>query len=319
MVLITGANGFLGSALLRALRGKHELRGAFRSPPIDTTDRAEFEICTGLDLDDVDSFKDALNGVKVVVHCAARVHILNDKSPDPLGVYRKINNEGTKSLAILAAKAGVKRFVFISTIKVNGEITSDSNPFSPDDVVLPIDPYALSKYEAEMELRSIGKQYGMEVVIIRPPLIYGPGVKANFEILMHSLVRGLPLPLGAVSRNRRSLVYVENLVDLINVCIEHPEAAGQTFLVSDDDDLSTTDLLRRLGKALGAPARLIPVPTVLLTLVSILVGKPNIAHRLCESLQVDITKTKSLLGWRPPVSVDEGLHRTANFFLAQKR
>lgn len=250
-----------------------------------------------------------------MVHAAARVHVMDDRASDPLAEFRRINVQGTLNLARQAAAAGVRRFVFISSIKVNGEATKLGIPFSADDIPAPLDPYGVSKMEAEQGLREIAAQTGMEVVIIRPPLVYGPGVKANFRAMMHWLTRGVPLPLGAI-HNRRSLVALDNLVDLIVSCLDHPAAANQTFLVSDGEDLSTTQLLRRMGRALGKPVRLIPVPPALIKVGATLMGKRAVAQRLCDSLQVDISKTRQLLGWSPLLSVDEGLKKAAQGYLA---
>ncbi len=203
----------------------------------------------------------------------------------------------------------MRRFVFLSSIKVNGESSELGRPFTAADIPVPRDPYGISKHEAEQLLHQIAAETSMEVVIIRPPLVYGPGVKANFESMMRWLARGIPLPLGAVENNRRSLVALENLVDLVATCLTHPAAANQTFLVSDGEDLSTADLLRRMGLALGKPARLFYVPTSVLKQGAMLLNKPGIYQRLCESLQVDIAKTRKQLNWTPPLSVDEGLRR----------
>ena len=253
----------------------------------------------------------ALLGVSQVVHAAARVHVMQDAALDALTEYRRVNVQGTLNLARQAAATGVKRFIFLSSVKVNGEATQPGQFFTADDAPSPQDPYGISKMEAVEGLREIAARTGMEVVIIRPPLVYGPGVKANFQAMTRWLVRGAPLPFAAITHNRRSLVALDNLVDLIVTCIHHPAAANQTFLVSDGEDLSTTDLLRRMGHALGKPARLLPVPPALLKLEATLLGKPEMAQRLCGSLQVDISKTRQLLGWSPPVSVDEGLRRAA--------
>jgi nucleoside-diphosphate-sugar epimerase len=239
---------------------------------------------------------------------------MKDTSTDPLTEFCKVNVAGTANLARQAAKAGVKRFVFLSSIKVNGEFTEAGQPFTADDVPALEDPYGLSKHEAEQLLRQIAAETGMEVVIIRPPLVYGPGVKANFESMMRWLARGVPLPLAAVTNNRRSLVALDNLVDLIVTCLNHSAAANQTFLVSDGEDLSTAQLLKRMGAALGHPARLFYVPPALLKLGATVLNKPGIYQRLCGSLQLDIAKTRQLLGWSPPVSVDEGLRRAAEGF-----
>lgn len=259
-------------------------------------------------------WSEALKNVEQVVHLAARVHVMNDKSPDPLAEFRRVNVEGTAALARQAAVAGVRCFVFLSSVKVNGEFTEVGKPFTADDVPAPEDPYGVSKLEAEQLLRQIAGETGMEVVIIRPPLVYGPGVKANFESMMRWLARGVPLPLAAVTENRRSLVVLDNLVDLIVTCLNHPAAANQTFLVSDGEDLSTAQLLKRMGAAMGHPARLFYVPPALLKLGATVLNKPGIYQRLCGSLQLDITKTRQLLGWTPTVSVDEGLRRTAEGF-----
>jgi UDP-glucose 4-epimerase len=248
--------------------------------------------------------------VDAVVHLAARVHVMQETTADPLAEFRRVNVQGTMNLARQAASAGVRRFVFVSSIKVNGEATQLGRPFMADDAPAPLDAYGVSKMEAEQGLREIASQTGMEVVIIRPPLVYGPGVKANFAAMMRWLKRGVPLPLGAIY-NQRSLVALDNLVDLIVTCLTHPAAANQTFMVSDGEDVSTTELLRRMGQAMGHPARLLPVPASWLKVAAGLVGKGDVAQRLCGSLQVDISKTRELLGWVPPVSLDEGLRRAA--------
>jgi len=256
----------------------------------------------------------ALRNVEQVVHLAARVHVMNDKNPDPLVEFRRVNVEGTAALARQAAVAGVRRFVFLSSVKVNGEFTEAGHPFSADDAPGPKDSYGVSKYEAEQLLRQVADETGMDVVIIRPPLVYGPGVKANFESMMRWLACGVPLPLAAVTRNRRSLVALDNLVDLIVTCLNHPAAANQTFLVSDGEDFSTAQLLKRMGAAMGHPARLFYVPPAFLKLGATVLNKPGIYQRLCGSLQLDIAKNRQLLGWTPPVSLDEGLRRAAEGF-----
>ncbi|MNI54195.1 GDP-6-deoxy-D-mannose reductase [compost metagenome] len=243
---------------------------------------------------------------------------MNDTESDPLEAFRKVNVEGTLSLARQAAALGVRRFVFISSIKVNGEGTPINQPYFADATPAPGDPYGISKMEAEQGLREIATASGMEVVIIRPVLVYGPGVRANFLNMMRWLDKGIPLPFGAI-HNRRSLVALENLSDLIVTCIRHPAAANQTFLVSDGEDLSTTQLLTRMAQALGKPARLLPVPSVLLERGAQLLGKQALSQRLCGSLQVDISKTRELLGWTPPVSVDEALVSAANYYKERQR
>lgn len=305
-ILLTGASGFLGESLsdclgedsrfllTRAVRRKESLKDG-RDVLIDG-------LHAGTD------WADAINRQDIVVHAAARAHIMKDEVPDPLAEYRKINVEGTLNLARQAAKAGVSRFIYISSIKVNGEQTFLGKPFTADNVPAPKDPYGASKLEAENGLREIAAATGMGVVIIRPPLVYGPGVKGNFATMTRMVAKGLPLPLGAI-HNKRSLVALDNLVDLITTCIDHPAAANQVFLAGDGEDLSTPELLRRLGLAVGTPARLVPVPAGLLQLGATALGKRAMAQRLLGSLQVDISKTREVLGWEPPVSVDEGLRR----------
>lgn len=287
------------------------VRGAVRSLR-SNPDGAEAFTISNLSSDT--NWTEALSNVEQVVHLAARVHVMNDKSADPLAEFRRVNVEATAALARQAAGAEVRRFVFLSSIKVNGEFTEAGQPFTADDAPAPEDPYGVSKHEAEKLLRQIAAETGMEVVIIRPPLVYGPGVKANFESMMRWLARGVPLPLAAVTQNRRSLVALDNLVDLIVTCLQHPAAANQTFLVSDGEDLSTAELLKRLSAAMGQPARLFYLPLALLKLGASVSNKPDIYQRLCGSLQLDIAKTRHLLDWRPPVSVDEGLRRAAECF-----
>jgi nucleoside-diphosphate-sugar epimerase len=268
-------------------------------------------------IDGIESFSawnEIIENIEVVIHTAARVHVMDDNAASPLAEFRKVNVEGTLNLARQAAQAGVKRFIFISSIKVNGEGTELGKPYSADDVPAPVDPYGISKLEAEQGLLALAAETGMEVTIIRPVLVYGPGVKANFLSMMGWLSKRVPLPFGAI-HNKRSMVALDNLVDLIVTCIDHPAAANQVFLVSDDEDLSTTQLLQRTGTALGKPALLLPIPAFLLTTAARMLGKSGVAQRLCGSLQVDIGKTKTLLGWTPPVSVDEALGKTARHFL----
>jgi len=250
----------------------------------------------------------AVECIDVVIHAAARVHVMSDDASDPLAEFREVNVDGTLNLAKQAAQAGVKRFVFISSIKVNGEGTQPGQIYTPDDIVTTDDPYGLSKWEAEQGLFELSASTGMEVVVIRPPLIYGPGVKANFQKMLAWVNRGVPLPLGAV-QNRRSLVALENLLDFIVLCTHHPKAANQIFLISDAEDVSTTDLLQRVGKALGKAARLIPVPVSVMRFSAGLLGKQAVADRLFGSLQVDSSKASDLLGWKPVVTMDEQLKK----------
>lgn len=312
-VILTGATGFIGSAFLVAAQQRSmKIRSVFRSNEQakrfgDAKNSAV--VVPGIEADT--DWSEALVDVDVVVHCAARVHVMNDSISDPLAEFCKVNVAGTLNLAKQAALAGAKRFVFLSSIKVNGEETQPGGPYSAHDVPAPEDAYGISKAEAEAGLRLLSLETGMEVVIIRPPLVYGPGVKGNFSSLLRWVARGLPLPLGLATTNRRSLVGLDNLVDLILTCVDHPKAANQTLLVSDGEDLSTADLLRRIGKSLNRSTRLIPVPVSILIIASRLLGKSSIAQRLLGSLQVDISKTCTLLNWKPPVSVDEGLRRAA--------
>jgi nucleoside-diphosphate-sugar epimerase len=300
MIVVTGASGFVGRGLHIALRqaGK-TVRALSRFGGNDLT-------AIGPITPDTD-WIEYLQNVTCVVHLAARVHILRDQASNPLQEFRMVNTGATLDLARQAAEAGVRRFVFVSSIKVNGEVTSPGCPFRADDPPRPADPYAVSKMEAEQGLHEIAATTGMEIVIIRPPLIYGPGVKANFANLMKWISRGVPLPFGAITENRRSLIAVQNLIDLIVCCTEHPRAAGQLFLASDGEDLSTAELVRRIGVALGRPARLDSVPVILLNTAAILTGKADVAQRLLGSLQIDSTKTCDVLGWRPPLSTTEGL------------
>ncbi|MDD3935663.1 SDR family oxidoreductase [Rhodoferax sp.] len=305
-VLVTGANGLIGRALCERLQQKKQaFRAAVRpgvpvQPGCDVAEVGELNQAT--------NWCRALTGVDIVIHLAARVHVMHDKSADPLAVFRTVNVDGTLNLARQAVDAGVKRFVFVSSIKVNGEATKMGRPFTEADAPNPQDAYGQSKCEAEQGLRQIAMDTGIEVVIIRPPLVYGPGVKANFAALMRAVQRGWPLPLGAV-HNQRSLVALDNLVDFIITCMTHLQAANQTFLVSDGQDLSTTELVRGMAQAAGVSARLLPVPVWVLQAGAKLLGKGDAVQRLCGNLQVDISKARDLLGWVPPVSVEEGLGR----------
>jgi len=289
MILVTGATGFVGRRLTEWL-------GAEASALSLRSERSVWAA--------------TLQNKDCVIHLAARVHVMHDAAADPLAEFRKANFENTLALANQAALSGVKRFIFISSVKVNGESTLPGRPFRADDTPAPQDPYGISKMDAEIGLREIAQKTGMEVVIIRPPLVYGPGVKANFASMVRWLQRGVPLPFGAID-NRRSLVALDNLVDLIIRCIDHPAAANQTFMVSDGEDVSTTELLRKMGAALGWPARLVPVPQRWMEWGAGLLGKQDVAQRLFSSLQVDIGPTRELLGWTPLLTMDEGLAQVA--------
>ncbi|MFS2100296.1 UDP-glucose 4-epimerase family protein [Variovorax sp. Varisp85] len=327
-VLVTGATGFVGSELIRRLM----TTGSSGVSSAGAMSVASFEIVAGVrqqsrrlpasieqravgDLSSGTDWSEALRGTHAVVHCAARVHVMQDTAEDPLSAFRSVNVEGTLNLARQAAAAGVRRFVFVSSIKVNGEATAVGRPFRVDDAPAPQDAYGISKHEAEAGLRQLAIDSGMEVAIVRPPLVYGRGVGANFRAMMGAVARRLPLPLGRIEHNRRSMVALGNLVDLLVTCISHPAAANRIFLVSDDEDLSTSQLLRRLGQAMGRPARLLPVPVSWLELGAAVLGRRSVAQRLCGSLQVDISDTKQRLGWAPPLSVEEGLKRAAEGYL----
>ncbi|WP_367576982.1 NAD-dependent epimerase/dehydratase family protein [Pseudoalteromonas agarivorans] len=251
-----------------------------------------------------------LSGAKVLIHCAARVHIMNDNSENPIDEFRAVNTKGTLNLATQAAQAGVKRFIFISTIKVNGESTTGRKPFNEQECS-PEDPYGVSKAEAEQQLQALGQQTGMEIVIIRPPLVYGEGVKANFASLMRLVNKGFPLPFRSINKNKRSLVSVYNLVDLIKVCVEHPNAANKVFLVSDDHDLSTAEMVQLMAKVQGKSNVALPVPTTLFSIAGSILGKKHVVDRLIGSLQVDITHTKDTLKWTPPYSVEDSFKLSA--------
>ncbi|MGZ5054927.1 MAG: UDP-glucose 4-epimerase family protein [Methylobacter sp.] len=311
-VLITGANGFIGKQLCAELfTYGRSVRAAVRSEnlPVENVETVSIGVINGKT-----DWKDALRSITVVIHLAANAHVLKYSAADQLDELRKVNIDGVYNLARQAHDAGVRRFIFISSIKVNGEETLLGRPYTAEDRPAPADPYGISKLEAEEALRQLADVTGMEVVIIRPPLVYGAGVKANFRSMMSWLQKGVPLPLGAI-HNKRSFIALDNLVDLIITCIDHPAAANQTFLAGDGEDMSTAELLQRLGKALNKPAKLLPMPVWALKTGAMLLGKQYIAQRLCNSLQVDIKKTCDLLGWQPPVSVDEALKKTAADFL----
>lgn len=307
-VLVTGANGFIGSALINRMVTdvRFDVRGAARHVNGRLWVGADIARCPDL-LPDADWTR-LLANVDTIVHTAARVHIMHDAAADPLAEFRVVNVAGTLNMARQAAAAGVSRLVYMSSVKVNGEMTYRGKPFRADDVPAPLDPYGVSKMEAECGLREVARETGMEVVIIRPPLVYGAGAKGNFQAMMNWLHRGVPLPLGAID-NRRSLVALDNLVDLTITCVDHPAAANRIFMVSDCEDISTSELLRRAAHAMGKSARLFPIPSALLCFVGRLVGRGPAVERLCGSLQVDTSMTRDVLGWKPPVSLEEGLHR----------
>lgn len=313
MILITGGNGFIGSYLISALTSRSLLVcGRVQPPSIEADKFIPFDLAN-------DSLNvEMLANVQTVIHCAAHVHVMNDTSTDPLIKFRQINTQATVNLAKQAAAAGVKRFIFLSSIKVNGESTKPGIPFTSKYAVAPVDSYGLSKYEAELELIQISQYSGMEIVIIRPPLVYGPGVKANFASLMNLVSKGIPLPFGCITHNKRSLVSVNNLVDLIITCIDHPKAANQVFLVSDDHDVSTSEMVREMATALNKPMWQLPLPIWCYRFIGKLFNKSDVVDRLTGSLQVDISHTKETLGWKPPQTLQEGFKQTAQAFLQEK-
>ena len=301
-VLVTGATGFVGKALC----GELVAHGHAVVPAVRRASGLADETVVG-DIDDATDWMAALRDCDAVVHLAARVHVMDDTAHDPLALYRVTNTAATLNLARQAVQAGVKRFVYISSIKVNGE--GRDAAYRETDAPAPGDAYAISKWEAEQGLQRIARETGLEVVILRPPLVYGPGVKANFLRLMRTVERGWPLPLGAI-RNRRSLLYLGNFVDAIRVCVEHPAAAGQTFLVDDGSPVSTPELIRAVAHAMGRPARLLAVPVGVLAFVGALLGKRAAVARLTGSLWVDGSLIRSRLGWTPPFTLRQGLAAT---------
>lgn len=312
-ILITGVTGFLGGAVVRSLLPNKQLN-------LLAAVRSIVDLPEGVDVSEVGEinqktdWSEFVKTPELIIHCAARVHVMNEKSNDPLQAFRDVNVAGTLNLAKQAAAAGVKRFIFISSIKVNGEGTDINCKYTISDQVAPEDPYGISKHEAEQSLIELSQETDMELVIIRPTLVYGPGVKGNFLNLLKLCKSGLPLPFGAI-QNARSMVYLENLVDLITTCIDHPNATGQIFLASDGDDLSLTGLLDLIRKTMNKPALLIPVPSFLFKLVGKLTGKAAIVDRLVGNLQVDSGNAKTLLGWQAPYTVEQGIKATVDDFL----
>lgn len=302
VILVTGATGFVGRHLCEDLRQ----RGlAFR--PVSRKSLPDH--LTIPDISAATDWSAALSGINCVIHLAARVHVMHEREADPLAAFRALNVEATLNLARQAAEAGVRRFVYVSSIKVNGETTAEGKPFRADDAPAPQDPYGRSKAEAERALLDLGQQTGLEIVIIRPPLVYGPGVGANFRLLMRWAASGIPSPFGCC-RNSRSLVYVGNLTDLLIAAASHPAAAGEVFLVSDGKDLSTKSLFRMMADLQGKRALSLPIPVWAMQAVASLLGKASLSDRLLKNLQVDIAKTEAVLAWKPRYSVKQGLQRT---------
>lgn len=310
--LVTGANGFVGSALMKMLSERLiPARGITRGIPQDSRSMQvpPLEFASNL--------HPCLDGCSSIVHLAARVHCENANRINSNALYHRANVEGTMNLARQAAESGVRRFIFVSSIKVNGAGTSPGKPFKSHDSAKPIDAYAVSKLNAELALRELADKTALEVVIVRPPLVYGPGVGANFRRMMDWIYRGWPLPLNSIS-NRRSLVALENLLDLLVVCLTHPAAINEIFLISDESDISTPELLRRTAYWMGKSAKLIPFPVEILRLGAGLFGKSEMAGRLCDSLQVDISHTRDLLNWRPPIAMDAALKETTKHFIEMR-
>ena len=313
-ILVTGATGFVGSRIINVLNSMDQFTpiAAVRDENNQLDSKVQSVTVDSLGPDN--SWSSSIKNINIVIHVAARVHVMTDDVKDTLSEYRKVNVEGTLNLAKQAANAGVKRFIFISSIKVNGESTTLGIPFTEKNIPKPVDPYGISKYETEQGLKLLATTTGMEIVYIRPVLVYGPGVKANFHTMMKWLYRGVPLPFGSI-HNKRSLIALDNLVDFIITCVEHPAAANEVFLISDGEDLSTTALLKKLTKALDQRSYLLPINQNILESSLNLIGKKHLVQRLCGSLQVDISKAKKLLNWTPSISVDEGLRITAEHFL----
>jgi len=306
-ILLTGANGFIGKGVCHELAQRSlDFRSVVREA------HSSYEYGIG-EITEKTDWSNALDDCEVIIHLAARVHVMRETAKDPLAAFRASNLVAIVNLARQAVQQGVQRFVFVSSIKVNGELT-EKTPFHASNTPTPQDAYGQSKLEAEQALQALSHETGLEVVIIRPPLVYGPGVRANFLRLMQLVHKGIPLPLGAI-RNLRSFVALDNLVDLLIVCTQHPAAAGKTFLVSDGKDISTPDLLRLLADAMKKPLRLLPVPPKLITFFATLLGQSMAAERLLGSLQVDIEETKSILGWNPTVSMEEAIYKTVSSFL----
>ena len=312
-LLLTGATGFVGSAIQKRIvaDGSYDLTIAVRNVN-EQSDAVR--IVKVDDLTTSTDWSDALKSVDVVVHTAARVHVMDDKSTDPLTEFRKVNVEGTLNLARQAADSGVKRFIFISSIKVNGEGTKIGKPYTEGSKPNPTDPYGISKYEAEQGLLKLAETTPLEVVIIRPTLVYGKNVKGNFQSLMKWTNKGVPLPIGGIKKNLRSLVYVDNLVDSIITCIEHKDAKNEVFLISDNDDISTAGLLEEISKGLGVKNKAVNIPVEFINTAASAVGKSGVAQRLSGSLQVDISKAKTLLGWKPKYSTSESIQETAKCY-----
>ena len=315
-VLVTGANGFVGLNTCRVLReGGFVVRAAVRRADRLPARLSEDEIAVTGDIGPGTDWEPVLEGVSAVVHLAGRVHVLRETVLDPQGEFYTANVDGTELLARAATSAGVQRFVYVSSIGVNGKSTNGV-PFTEGHAPSPHNSYAISKWEAEKALHRVAEETGLEVTILRPPLIYGRGVKANFLRLMRLVDRDLPMPLKSID-NRRSLIYVGNLADAIAACIDQPKAAGETFLVSDGEDVSTPELIRRIARSLGRSARLLPLPPSLVRVSAHLLKQSASVEPLLDSLEVDSGKIVNTLGWRPPYTMVKGLEETAKWFVGE--
>ncbi len=311
-ILVTGATGFVGQALCkRTVSNGWHVRGTVRSAEQVASLPAGVEAVQIESIGEETDWSDALAGVNTVVHLAARVHVMNDTATDPLSAFRQVNVAGTERLARMATTNGIKRFVYISSVKVSGG--GALTPYAEHAAAAPQDSYGVSKREAEHILHKIAAETGLEIVILRPPLVYGPGVKANFLSLLKIVDRGIPLPLASIN-NHRSLIYLGNLVDAIVTCINYPKASGQTYLVSDEEDISTPELIRRAAAALGRHARLFPFPPSLMRFAGKLFGKSDAIERLVGSLTIDSSKIRQELGWKPPYPLDQGLKETVKWY-----
>jgi nucleoside-diphosphate-sugar epimerase len=308
MVLITGASGFVGGALAEYLSYRYLVRALVRNCPSSLNPSIEY--VPGFELSGEANFGNIFSGVKVAIHCAARVHVMSEVAANPLEEFRRVNVQGTINFATQAARAGVKRFIYLSSVKVNGESTKAGKPFRPEDTPRPLDPYGISKLEAELALQILSSKTGMEIVIIRPPLIYGRGVKANFAALIGLVKLGIPLPFGLANKNFRSFLAIDNLLSFIEECIANPKAANQIFLISDGHDLSTTSLLNEIALAGNQKIFQLPIPISILKAVLRIAGKSDISERLFGNLQVDISKCYDLLKWVPPMKIRKALQLT---------
>jgi nucleoside-diphosphate-sugar epimerase len=316
-ILVTGSSGFVGLPLSHHLMAAgHQVIGAVRSLDSFSTVNSQIHLTAIGDINEHTNWYNCLEGVECVVHLANRAHVMDEQSSNPLALYRKVNTGGTLNLAHQAALKGVKRFIFISSSKVNGETTLPGHSMTPKDQHLPVNPYGVSKYEAEVGLKLIAEQSGLEVVVIRPPLIYGPGVKGNFLKMMQWVEKGIPLPFGSI-KNQRSMLGLDNLISFIEPCLTHPDAVGQNFLISDDHDVSTTEILKEIASSMDRQSRLLSIPQHLIEKCLIFFGQRHVSERLCGSLQLDISLAKTRLSWGPPHAFKDQLSKTVLDYLSR--